>query len=126
MKRLWFGIGILVLLLCIGIGVTIAMDRHHRNISENMQAAAAAVQSEDWESAAAYAGSAESKWNAWRHFAASFADHEPLEQMDSLFAELKVYENMTMASDYAAVCTHLSELARAIGESHALNWWNLL
>ena len=46
--------------------------------------------------------------------------------MDSLFSELEVYRHRYMSADYAAVCSHLAHISSAIGESHALKWWNLL
>ncbi len=126
MKRLYIGIGILIFLLAGGIGLSAGISAVHTELSEKLEGACIAVQKEDWDTAVTLADTAKTQWETYRHFVASFVDHEPLEQMDSLFSELEIYRNQQLPTDYAAVCTHLSHLAQAIGESHALKWWNLL
>ena len=126
MKRFWLGIGILAVLLAAGIGLTVGITAVHTKLSRDLDGACEAVQKGDWDAAVALAESAKASWMRCRRFVASFVDHEPLEQMDSLFSELEIYRNQHLPTDYAAVCTHLSHLSEAIGESHALTWWNLL
>lgn len=126
MNRLWIGIVVLALLLAGGITLAFTLSGVHTQISRDLEAAAAAAQNEDWEQATALAEHARSTWSRYRHFSASFTDHEPLEELDNLFAQLEVFENYPLPADYAALCTHLSRLSGAIAESHCLTWWNLL
>ncbi len=126
MKRLWLGIGILAAVLALGLGLTFGMDAIHSQISDGMTQAAQAALGEDWDTAQAQAGNAQQSWERWRHFVAAFADHEPLEEMDRLFAELSVYRAQGLVPEYAAVCLCLARQAEAIGESHSFNWWHLL
>ena len=126
MKRFWLGVGILAVLLAAGISLTVGIAGVHNKLSKDLDGASEAVQRGDWDTAIHLAESAKAQWNRCRRFVASFVDHEPLEQMDSLFSELEIYRQQQLPTDYAAVCTHLSHLSEAIGESHALTWWNLL
>ena len=126
MKRFWLGVGILAVLLAAGIGLSAGIIAVHTGLSEDLDLACEAVQKGDWDTAVTLAESAKAGWLRHRRFVASLVDHEPLEQMDSLFSELEIYRHQQLPTDYAAVCTHLSHLSEAIGESHALTWWNLL
>lgn len=126
MKRFWLGVGILAVLLAAGIGLSIGITAVHSGLARDLDAACEAVQKGDWDTSVTLAESAKTSWMRCRRFVASFVDHEPLEQMDRLFSELEIYRHQQLPTDYAAVCTHLSHLSEAIGESHALTWWNLL
>lgn len=126
MKRLWVGVVVLFLLLAGGIALAVSLSGLHTDISRNLENAALAAQKGDWQQARELAENADKTWSRYRHFSASFTDHEPLEQMDNLFAQLKVFETIPSPADYAALCTHLAQLSDAIAESHTLTWWNLL
>lgn len=126
MKRLWIGVAVLLVMLAGGVALTFGFSGLHEHLSEELAAASAAAQRSDWEQAIALADSAREDWETYRHLAASFTDHEPLEKLDSLFAELAVCRTLSLQAQYAVVCTNLSELCSAIAESHALNWWNFL
>ena len=126
MKRFWLGVAILLILLLAGIGSTIFMARFHSDITQDLEKASQAVTAGNWTAALELADQAEARWERGKRAAAAFADHEPLEQMDDVFAQLRLYGRLRLTADYAAACTHLAELARALGESHSLFWWNLL
>ena len=56
--------------------------------------------------------------------AAQAADHQPMEDVDSLFARLPAYgEDPT---EFSACCRELARRVRAVYEAHSLTWWNLL
>lgn len=126
MKRLWIGIALLLIMLISGIFAAWGIPALHNRLSHTLQQACDTVQQEDWETANALVDQAKSQWERSRHLIASLVDHEPLEQMDTLFAELEIYAKCRLTADYAAVCAHLSHLSEAIGESQSLRWWNLL
>ena len=126
MKRLWIGIGILLALSICAFILTTAIPAIQENMASNLQTACQAVQIGDWASADALMEKARAQWEQSRHFIAAFVDHEPLEQIDSLFSQLEVYRNQLLTIDYAAVCAHLSHLSEAIAESQLLRWWNFL
>ena len=126
MKRLWIGIALLVIFLLVGCVVTYAFHRIHAPMQTLLEEASAAALGGDWEMAAAKAESAQKIWHRWRNFTATVADHGPLEQMEALFTQLRVYQALDLPGEYAAVCAQLSQMAAAMEESQAFTWWNLL
>ncbi len=126
MKRLWLGLIVLAVFLAVSLLLSWYLPELHRELSQDLSAAARAVERSDWEEATRLAGGAKQRWERCRHFVASFTDHEPLENLDSLFEELEVYGRAALSVDYAATCVQLSQLCLAIAESHCLTWWNLL
>lgn len=126
MKRGWIGFGLLALLLTGGLLVTWRMDRCHSAISKDLEQAVQYAIDEDWQMAAALTDKAHSDWDSAWGFSAAFADHGPMEEINGLFAELKVYEKIRKETDFAATCAELAEKISAMGDAHGLMWWNLL
>jgi hypothetical protein len=124
--RFWIGAVVLVLLLALGVGFTVGVAKQQEMLAKTVEKAQKAALSRDWEKAIPYAREARELWEKTRHFAASFADHAPLEQMDTLFSELEIYGKEVLAVEFASVCSYISNLAKAIGESQSVFWWNLL
>ena len=126
MKRLWLGVVLLAAMLVLGILTAIGMTRLHDPISEELSRASQAALDDRWEEADALWHHAEKQWRRSWPLTASVADHEPMENIDALFAELRVYAREKEAEHFAACCANLSMLTEAMGEAHAINWWNLL
>lgn len=126
MKRLWIGLSLLVVLLAGGCLIHTALARIHEPIAADLEQAAAAALMEDWATARDLAEHAAIRWEKFHRFTAAFADHTPMDELDGLFAELKIYAGMRENPHFSSTCTHLSFLAAAIAESHRLSWWNLL
>ena len=79
---------------------------------------------EDWDTALLHQETAQRGWRkAWR-LTAAFADHQPMEDVDSLFARLPAYGED--AVEFSACCRELARRVRAVYEAHSLTWWNLL
>lgn len=126
MKRFWIGIGILSVLLIFGVIVTWAMWTIHTPISTRLQAAQKAAMENNWEEATRLAAISQQQWKKWYSVTAAFADHGPMEEISSLFAELDVYASEQDSAHFAALCGNLSQLAEAMADSHIPTWWNLL
>lgn len=126
MKRLWIGVAVLLVLLAAGAGLSYGVVRLHDEIYRELSEAAQEVRRGDLDAALQRGEAARLIWQRWRHFSASLSDHEPLEEMDSLFEELSLYSDLELPVDYAAICLRLAELSRAVSESHSLTWWNFL
>ena len=125
MKKLWVAVTVLGVLLVLGIVSTLVMDRVHREISDTLEQAALLAE-QDWENAKALAESARAHWEKSRHGIAALADHEPLEELDGLFAELAVCQRQGDQRCFAAICARIASLAEMLQESHTPYWWNLL
>ena len=125
MKRLWQGTVLLLFLLAAGLAVSSCMGRIHRSLSQELNRAAEAAVSEDWDSAELHFHQARQIWQKSRRFTAAFADHGPIDDMNSLFASSRIYLHQK-SPDFPAVCSQLARLAEAMGSSQSVSWWNLM
>ena len=126
MKRLWIGVGFLAAMLVIGIWITLAFSRLHIPISDALNQASEAAVAGDWEKATALTKSARADWEKFRGFTAAVADHEPLEEMDAMFAQLTVLAQQQETADFAATSAQLARLAQAMADSQSISWWNVV
>ena len=126
MKRFWIGVAILAIILEVGVGTTVFALRTHSGIAENLRQASEAALRGKWEEANSCALSAKNQWEDRRRITASIADHEPMEEIDDLFAQMEVYLVTRQQIPFATCCASLSVLTEAIGEAHAVSWWSLL
>ena len=126
MKRLWIGIAFLALLLAAGFGISAGMDDLQNEISRQLTSACQTALAGDLEQASAQANGAKEVWEQYRNLVAAVTDHEPMQEMDTLFAQLPIYYKTHSPLNFAAVCSDLSLLMQAIGENQALKWWGVL
>ena len=124
MKRSWMGAGLLVILLAAGLTITWRMTRIHEPIAASLTAAGEAALAGDWEAAEFLCAGAERFWLDTRVFRACFADHEPMEEVEASFAQLKIFLRTKEATAFAAACGETAKKANAMGEAHALAWEN--
>lgn len=126
MGRFTLGVGLLLVMLCLGLLVMFSMNRVNEPIAQMLDDAAQAALAGDLDKGIQLASRARSIWDSSWHKIASFADHSPMDEIDSLFAQMEVYGQTENPEDFASHCARLSMLVTAVGEAHSLNWWNLL
>ena len=126
MVRFLAGLGILAICLAVGLWTSTVMDTRHQAICDTLNQAAGESTAGDLETGISLARSAQDQWERHWHGSAVMADHAPMDEIDSLFAQLQVYGQAGLATDFASYCTRLAKLVAAMGEAHALTWWNLL
>lgn len=126
MKRFWIGVTLLVVLMAVGIFATWGINHCHDPIAQEIRRAGEAAWQENWEQAETLAAHAQKGWKKYWNLSASLSDHEPMERIDGLFAQLEVYGQARERVNYAAVCAQLGEELEAIGDAHSFVWWNLL
>ncbi len=126
MKRGWIGLVFLLVLLGCSIAVTWAMDARHEPVADHLEEAAELALEGEWDRALVHAGAAQKAWEKTWHFTASFADHEPMEEIDGLFAQVEIYAKGREELSFAAVCADLARRLEAMGEAHGFLWWNIL
>ncbi|MBO5129288.1 MAG: DUF4363 family protein [Oscillospiraceae bacterium] len=126
MKRIWIGIGLLLGLLVAGILVAEVMEDVHMTASGQLEQAARLALAEDWTGAESLTRDARRSWEKKWCFTASFADHEPMDEIDAQFAELEVYAADREAMEYSAAAARLAQLLKSMGHSHTFSWWNLM
>ena len=126
MKRLWLGVAMLAVLFSLGLASTAGVGRVCKPISQNLSSAADHVQEGEWEQAVALSQQAKSRWERWHHIVAALTDHEPMDEVDSLFATLDIYARENDKIRFADCCARLSALIEAVGEAQAVYWWSIL
>jgi hypothetical protein len=126
MKRSKFGFGLLLALLILGLVSTWAIIRSTAPITETLRRAGERGFLGDWDDAMASMAEAKGCWEKTYPLCASLTDHEPMEDINSLFAQLEVYGESRDTRNFVAVCALLAENLNAIGEAHTLKWWNIL
>ena len=126
MKRIWIGIILLALLLGAGFWISGFMKETHLPVAQDVRRAGELALQEQWGPAQAYAKRGQALWKKKWPMIAAIADHEPMDEIDALFAQLNIYAEVKEEIAYSAVCAHLSSLLEALGQSHNCNWWNLM
>jgi len=126
MKRSWMGAGLLAALLVLGLASSFYMQRCYEPMSRDVRWASELAASGDWQEARDYVNRVEKRWKGQWGFAASFADHEPMEQINALFSQLELCGRHKETLSYCMLCAQLEEALSAMGEAHRFVWWNLL
>ena len=120
------GLGILAALLIAGLLSAWNQNRQHRAMANVMEDSTWLALSGQWENAKESASAARQNWEKGWRFRAAFADHGPIEEIDSLFRELTVYSAAGERTEFSRTCTLLAEKLEAMASSARLSWWNVL
>lgn len=126
MARCWLGAGILLLFLILGLVVMWTMGKAHFSTGQMLEQAAEQSLAGDLDGATALAMAAKARWERQHHATAAVADHNPMDDVDRLFAQMEVYAKAQEAPHFAACCVELAHLLQATADAHRFSWWNLL
>lgn len=126
MNRLWIGIALMVLLLAMGVGLLWGSVAFFGSISHEMELSCEAALADNWAQACQTVKNCRSKWDQYCRFWSAFTDHAPIEQVQTLFTQLEIYEAQQLKVEFATCCQALAREAEAIEESHGLAWWSVL
>ena len=126
MKKLWVGASLLAFLLTAGLVNARGMDKNHRQIAALLTDAADASLAGDMRLGTELSEKAQTLWEKYRDAVATVADHQPLEDVDGLLSQLRVYAATGGVVEFAACCRSASRQVEAVGEAQSLNWQNLL
>lgn len=126
MNRFRIGAVMLLVLLAAGLWAQSRTARMAAPVTQALERAQHSALDGDWETADAMASAAFQRWqDSWRQTAA-LADHQPMEDIDGLMAQLPVYAAGREPLEFAALCADLSRRVTAVADAHALHWWNIL
>ncbi len=125
-KRFYLGILILLVLLALGIGTTAGMRAIHKPMAVLLADAADHALNDRWEQALPLAQNAYRNWQRFRNITASFADHSPMDDTDTLFQEMLVYSQAGEVPHFAACCRELVVMVEAMYDAHIFSLKNLL
>ena len=126
MKRIWFCGGMMIALLALSVALYFRPGQYYETLSRQMLQASEYAQVENWAQADTISRQCRQKFSETRAFCAAFSDHEPLERMEVLFAQLAVYLQQQETLSFATAALELSTLAREVSESFSLRWWTFL
>lgn len=120
------GIVLLLVLLAGGLLSGWYMGRQHEDISKKLEDSAWLALSGQISNARKAADAARAQWEKGRSLRAVLGDHTPMEEIDDLFAELKIYGAAGERTEFARTCSALSSRMAAMGNAYKLSWWNIL
>lgn len=126
MRRLWIGVGLLAVMLAGALLLAEITERSHAPAAKALREASSFAEAGKWQQARGSAGEAQSLWKKKWHLTASFTDHEPMDEIDALFAELQVYGDAGNTLSFRAVCGRLEELLESLSMEHRITLWNFL
>ena len=126
MGRGWLGEGLLALCLILGIVLSVAADKACLPTESLLDQAAERTLTGDFEGGIALGEEAKQRWQAHWNAIAAVADHETMDEVDALFAEMEIYAEAKEEPHFAAVCRELSRRIQAVAEAHRFSWWNIL
>lgn len=125
-RRLIVGIVILTLTLGLSIGTAWGMQAIHKPSEEVLTEAAQLAAEGNMPEAVSLGQEAFCRWQKFRGITAAFADHNPMDDTERLFREMIVYGQTGEAPHFAACCTQLSAMLKAIYETHGFSLKNIL
>lgn len=125
-KHFYTGLVILLVLLALGIGTAVGMGALHRPTAELLSQAAALAGEDNLDSALPLARKAYTRWQRFHSVTASFADHSPMDDTDTLFQEMMVYGETGERPHFIACCRELVVMTQAMYDAHAFSLKNLL
>lgn len=126
MNRFRIGVILLLTLLILGLAAQKAMQTIQLPIAGDLERAAECAAAGDWSKAKVLAARAEQNWQAHWRLTAAAADHQPMEDIDSLMAQLRIYGDAESDPDFPALCAELARRIRAMSDAHRLSFANLL
>lgn len=126
MNRFWFGVVLLAVVLGLCLWVTMDMGRIHEPITAGLEEAGARALEGDLEAGALLARQARQRWQTHREITAAVVDHDPMDEIDGLFAQMESFAAGGSATEFAAACNRIAQLIQAVAEANGLTWWSFL
>ena len=120
MNRVVIGVVLLAALLAASLFSAWQMGNIQEPIADRMEEASLQSLRGETDAAAETAARAEAAWHSSRVFTAALADHQPMEDIEGLFARLRAYESEDR-SEYAALCAEIARRIRAVAEAQELS-----
>ena len=121
MKHLWFGLGILVVLLALCIGSFFLLRRETADTLQFLTWAQAAAEGENMAAALSHSTAAQKAWERHEGFIDVIMSHEETDDIHREFSDLMVYaetgkreEFLSSCSKLLAMVEHLTQMERPI------------
>lgn len=121
MSRFRIGLGLLIVLFGVCLFSQLRMAAIQKPIAERISQAEEYAAREDWLKAAVTAEAAKNAWEEHRTFVSALADHQPLEDIECLFAMLNTYAAQQDETEFRAACQDLHRRILAVKEAQEFN-----
>lgn len=121
MTRFRIGVGLLIVLLAVCVLSQLRMGTIQKPIAAQVDRAQTLAAREDWPAAGAAVAEARQEWECSRTFVSALADHQPLEDIECLFAMLEAYAREQDETEFQAACADLSRRILAVKEAQEFN-----
>lgn len=125
-RRFILGISLLALVLALCIATALGMKAIHAPAEAALQEASQLALDDRMDAAIPLAEDAYSRWQKYRDITAAFADHSPMDDTERLFREMLVYARSEEIPHFAACCSELSAMLKAMYETHGFSIKNIL
>ena len=125
MKRIWFGAGLLVVLLVLGIISSTLMEHLQQEQVARLDRAAELVTEGDWAAARALTSEAKQDWDRTQLLIAALCDHQIMDHVEGLFAQIEVFSSTRSAPSFGSTCVYLARQLEALGSSHSFTLENI-
>lgn len=125
MKKMWIGVGLLVLLFGMGIFMGWWFPTVHDPVGQQLRQAQESCLAGDWQETEQAFYAAKLQWEKYRDITAMLCDHDPQDQMETLFAEAEVYCRTRDGEHFPPTCARLAAMSDAMEDLHRLNLPNL-
>jgi len=126
LKRMYFGIGLMAVLLALSALCEAYLVRHSTIICDQLEQAQMQAFSGEYSGAVDSVLEANRHWQHHRHRFAALIDHAPMEQIDDLFQSAGEYARLGEGEEFSLLCGRLRRMVEMISQAHQLSWWNLL
>ena len=126
MKRIWFGIGLMVFLLILCLCSSFLMERICLSQSQALDHAAVAASNGDWLTARHLTAQSKLEWDRRHLLFSALYDHAPIDQINGLFAQLEVFSESRKGASFESTCVYLARQLESLGRSHSFNFSNFL
>jgi len=123
-KRIWFGAALLAALLLLGIGSAALMEDIHLTQAAQLNHAADLAMSGSWEHAEAVFSEAHKSWDKKSVIVSGLSDHNPMDQIDGIFAQLEIFATMRDVVSFSSSCRYLAKQLEALSKSHSFSFEN--
>ena len=123
-KHFWWGCGLLSLLLIFSLVISGITQRRQRPLWEALEEAQTLAE-QDPRHANRLLEETKSRWDRYAGGMAAISDHEPMDQVEEVFAEAALFGKAGDTTHFSTACARLAQLLRALSEDHRLTLRNL-
>ena len=125
-KQFWAGVFLLTALLAGTLGIGLEMEWIYTPAQTQLTQASQLALAGQEQQAQLLAQQAKSRWERFRKISAVVADHTPMDEIDKLFEEMRIYAQEQETPHFAASCAQLARLLQGMADAHSPTWWNLM